>query len=273
MKYVFIFSLLLSSLTDPTKIGRIKKIKAEAKKAYLAGDFKVAASKYQYMIDSLEVDEDEVRLNLANAYFNLKDTSNALGHYQALSQSDAGQIRSKAETQLGVMANRTSKFEEALNHFKQAIKADPSNMDARYNYELLKKKLEEEKKKQQQQQDQNKDKEDRKDQQKEKQDQKKDQQDQNKDEKNKDQKDADQKKDEQKNKEQQEQKEKEDDSEKDKKENQELPQSIKDKLKDMKISEEKAKMILEAMKNQEKQYLQQNKRKATKPRQKGKPDW
>ena len=41
----------------------------------------------------------------------------------------------------------------------------------------------------------------------------------------------------------------------------------------MKMSEEKARMILEAMKNQEKQYLQQNQRKATKPKDKGKPDW
>ena len=32
-------------------------------------------------------------------------------------------------------------------------------------------------------------------------------------------------------------------------------------------------LILEAMKNQEIQYLQQNKRKATKPKDKGKPDW
>jgi Ca-activated chloride channel family protein len=39
------------------------------------------------------------------------------------------------------------------------------------------------------------------------------------------------------------------------------------------MSEEKAKMILEAMKNQEMQYLQQNKRKATQPRDRTKPDW
>ncbi|MEJ0030873.1 MAG: hypothetical protein WDO15_11105 [Bacteroidota bacterium] len=48
---------------------------------------------------------------------------------------------------------------------------------------------------------------------------------------------------------------------------------MKEKLKDMDMSEEKAKMILEAMKNQEIQYLQQNKRKATKQRDKTKPDW
>jgi Ca-activated chloride channel family protein len=41
----------------------------------------------------------------------------------------------------------------------------------------------------------------------------------------------------------------------------------------MKISEDKARMILEAMKNQETQYLQQNKRKATKSKDRTKPDW
>jgi Ca-activated chloride channel homolog len=41
----------------------------------------------------------------------------------------------------------------------------------------------------------------------------------------------------------------------------------------MKISEEKAKMILEAMKNNEIQYIQQNKRKATQKKDSSKPDW
>ena len=54
--------------------------------------------------------------------------------------------------------------------------------------------------------------------------------------------------------------------------NENTPQ-LSEKLQQMKISEEKAKMILEAMKNQEIQYLQQNKRKATKPKDKTKPDW
>ncbi len=50
-------------------------------------------------------------------------------------------------------------------------------------------------------------------------------------------------------------------------------QKIKDKLEEMNISPEKAEMILEAMKNNEKQYVQQNKRKATKRKDSDKPDW
>ena len=46
-----------------------------------------------------------------------------------------------------------------------------------------------------------------------------------------------------------------------------------DKLKEMNISEEKAQMILEAMRNNEMQYIQQNRRKPQKPRDRTKPDW
>ena len=46
-----------------------------------------------------------------------------------------------------------------------------------------------------------------------------------------------------------------------------------EKLKEMKISEEKALLILEAMKNNEVQYIQQNKRKAKKKKDPSKPDW
>src|SRR5690349_11504146 len=126
--------LFLALLTDPTKIGKINALKSEAKKAYEAGDFKTAISKYRYLVDSLQVREDEVLLNLANAYFQANDTTNAASQYQSVTQSTKGQLRSKAEQQLGVMANRQGKFEEALNHFKQAIKSDLTNADARYNY-------------------------------------------------------------------------------------------------------------------------------------------
>jgi Ca-activated chloride channel family protein len=272
MKGLIALVLLLAFLIDPTKIGKINALKSEAKKAYLTGDFKTAIEKYRYLVDSLHVQEDEVLLNLANSYFQLNDTTNALNQYQSLTQSSKNQLRSKAEQQLGVMANRQGKFEEALSHFKQAIKSDQTNEDARYNYEMVKKKLEEEKKKQQQQQDQNqeqnKDQENKDQEKKEQQDKQKDQK--NKEDQNKDQQKEDEKKDsEQKKKEEQEQDKEQKESEKKK----DIPPSVKDKLQQMQMSEQKAKMILEAMKNQEIQYLQQNKRKATKPKDRGKPDW
>ena len=278
MKSLLVLLLLIASLIDPTRIGKINTLKSEAKKAYEAGDYKTAIRKYRYLVDSLQVKEDEVLLNLANAYFQSNDTTNAVSQYQSVTQSTKSQLRSKAQQQLGVMSNRQEKFEEALNHFKQAIKSDPTNEDARYNYELLKKKIEEQKKKEQQKQDQNKDQnkeEEKKEQQdKQKEDQKKEQE-KNKEEQKKDQqqKDQEQKDSEKKEKEKQDQdqnKDQKEDKDQQKKEQQNFDP---EKMQQMKLSEEKAKMILEAMRNQEKQYLQQNKRKATKPKDKGKPDW
>ena len=47
----------------------------------------------------------------------------------------------------------------------------------------------------------------------------------------------------------------------------------KEKLEEMNISEEKARMLLEAMRQNEIKYLQQQKRKATERPPSGKPDW
>jgi hypothetical protein len=292
---ILLFASLLS--IDPSKVSKINSLKSEAKKAYLAGDMKTAIEKYKFLVDSLHVDEEEVAMNLANAYFNANDTTSAFNRYQPLSGSTDAKIRSWANQQMGVVANRQGKFEEALNYFKQAMKAEPNNEQARYNYEMVKKKLEEQKKQQQQNKDKNnqdkkddqkKDQKDQKDQQnkdqnkdqKDKQDQKdkKDQQNKDKqDQQKKDQKDKqDQKDKEQKDKEQNEKEKQQKEQEKKDQQNKDEKKpdpSLSDKLKEMKISEEKAKMILEAMKNQEIQYLQQNKRKSSKPKDRGKPDW
>jgi Ca-activated chloride channel homolog len=283
MKGLILFFMVLTFVIDPGKIGKINSIKSEAKEAYLKGDFTTAIEKYRYLKDSLKVNEDEVLLNLANAYFQVNDTINSFQQYQRLTQSSNSKIKTVAHQQMGVLANRQGKFEEALASFKQALKADPANEDARYNYELVKKKLEEQKKKEEEEKKKDPNKQDQnKDQQKDQNKDQKDNQQQNKD--NKDQQNKDQKdKQDQQNKQQQdkqskdqkekEQQQQEQEQDKENENKKDLPPSVTDKLRQMEMSEEKARMILEAMKNQEIQYLQQNKRKATKPKDKGKPDW
>lgn len=276
---VFIFLALLAWI-DPATVRKINATKSAAEDAFKDGDYKTAIIHYQYLVDSLGVKEDEVILNLANAYYLSKDTANAFNTYQMVTESPEKEIKSKAHQQLGIMANQQGRPEEALNFFKQAIKAEPSNDDARYNYEMVKKKLDEKKKEEEEKQQQNKDQEKQdqqnKDQENKDQEQKEQQDQESKDEQQKDQQ---QKEQEQKEKEQKEQQEKEqqekEQQEQEQKESQEkeMPNLDREKLEQMKISEEKARMILEAMKNQEKQYLQQQKRKPTQSRDRNKPDW
>ena len=150
MKLVIAYIFLLVVSIDPTKIGKVNAAKSEAKEAYNSGDYKKAIERYTYIIDSLGVTEDEITLNLANSYFQINDTTSAVGVYQSIAGSVKPRIRSNAQHQLGVLNHRQGKYEEALQNFKQAIKADANNTDARYNYEMLKKKLDEQKKKEQQ---------------------------------------------------------------------------------------------------------------------------
>lgn len=295
MKYIIALILLASPLNDLDKIAKVNSLKKEAKAAYNQGEYKTAIEKYSFLLDSMQIEDDNIELNLANAYYKLKDSTNAVNGYNNLLSSKDKIIKSVAHQQLGIMADRAKKFDEALNHFKNAIKTNPANDEARYNYEMLKKMLDEQEKNKQDQQNkdqQNKD-QNKKDQEKQDQ-QNKDQQQQNKEQQeqqNKEQQqdkeqegkegeeqDKDQQKQDQQNKEgekeeKKEQQPQEGEESEEKKGDQEQMNSISDKLKEMKISEEKAKMILEALKNNEIQYYQQNKRKPTKRKDPDKPDW
>lgn len=275
MKLPFLLALTLLTWVDPTTVKKINAAKSAAEDAFKSGDYSAAIRHYRYLVDSLGVKEDEVVLNLANAYYLAKDTANAFNIYQMVTESPKSEISSRANQQLGIMANRQGRAQEALNFFKQAIKAEPTNDDARYNYEMLKKKLEEQKKQEEEKQQQNKDQE-QQDQQNKDQEQRDKQEQESKDAQNKEQQ---QKEQEQKEKEQKEQEEKQQEEkeqqQQEQKESQEkeMPNLDREKLEEMKISEDKARMILEAMKNQEKQYLQQQKRKPTQSRDRNKPDW
>ncbi len=271
IKYGLLLLLLL--WIDPNKIGKVNKAKSEAKEAFQRGEFKNAVAQYKTLVDSLGVKEDEVTMNLAHSYFQLNDTVNAKNTYSPLTASSNAKIKSLANQQLGVLANREGKFEEALNYFRNALKADPTNEEARYNYEMVKKKLEEKKKEEEKKKDKDKKKDDKKDQKNKDNKDQKDKNDQKKEDKEKQDKEKDQKSKEQQEKDkQQKEEQKKEQEKKDQKDKKENP-SVSEKLKEMKMSEDKARMVLEAMKNQEVQYLQQNKRKATKPKSKGKPDW
>ena len=165
MKSVWIILLVSALLSnDPLRTTRINKLKSQAKEAFNSGDYQGAIQKYRLLIDSLDVREDEVTLNLGHAYYLANDSTNAFSTYQALAGSAKTMVSSIANQQLGIMSNVRGKPDEALNYFKQAIRADPRNEQARYNYEMLKKKLDKKKKEDQQKRDdQNKD-QDKKDQ-------------------------------------------------------------------------------------------------------------
>lgn len=107
--------------------------------------------------------------NMGNAAFRSEKHDDAVQLYDnTITNSTDKTVREKASYNKGVALARQKKLQESIDAWKQSLKLDPNDNDAREN---LQKALLELKKQQQQQQQQNKDK---------KEDQKKDQQKQNK---------------------------------------------------------------------------------------------
>lgn len=275
-KLVWIVAFLGISLGqewwNPVFIFQTNSAKKKATQLYKEKNYKEAASELLYMNNVWKLNEPTVTLNLAHAYFEQQDTSaisSALTYYSEAVNSKNDRVRSVANLQVGILkAKRAGSkqtkpkdkkkiYEEALVNFKEALRADQHNEEARFDYELLKRLLEIEVQKQEQEQKDKSEQEQQQEQEQQEQDEQKSEEDQNQDQQ-----------DGQENKEQDQNKE-----EQDAQKQAQQQQSAADRLKDMDISQEKAQQILDAMRQNEAQYLQQQQRKGKKPRKTGKPDW
>ena len=245
--------ILVFILND--KIDEINRLTNSAEKSFFSKNYDESIRNYKTLIDSLDYSNEKIYLNLAHSYLLSNDTLNAIENYNFASLTENNKIKSIALQQLGNINEKNKKLDEALSFYKESIIADNNNEDSKYNYELVKRRIEEEKKKNQQnnKKDQNKN---SKDNQKKNQSENKKQDKEGKEDKN--------------NQNQDKQKQ---NKENEKNENKSKDESVEEKLKKINMTKKKAEMILNALNNNEFQYIQQLKRKPSKKTDKSKPDW
>ncbi len=277
MKSLFLLIFLsINPIPKITRIATINQLKKEAETAFQGKFFNVSANKYKQLIYEEGYTDERAKLNLAHACYYAKDTTQAFRYYGELTNASNKSIQSVAHQQMGNLRVKAKDLESALLHYKSALKAEPTNEGARQNYEVIKRMLEQQKKQQQNQQSQQKNKKEEQDE-KEKQQQNKQEQDKNK--QNQQQQDKQQQKESQtgENKENNSDKKQaerdENSTQKGKEKESEQKKMQANRLQQINMTEDQAKMILEAMKSSEVQYLQQNQRKAAKKQDKSKPDW
>ncbi|WP_337041129.1 tetratricopeptide repeat protein [Emticicia sp. 17c] len=136
--YIILLFLNIRSLTNVSERNRLK---MEAGRAFLKKNYVVAKEKYQTLADISFNLEPEARLNLAHTYFYTKDTLRALQEYKRLLKVSDEKIFTGALIQIGVINAMMKDSLTALQLFKEALQKNPNNLVARYNFELLKKKL------------------------------------------------------------------------------------------------------------------------------------
>jgi cobalamin biosynthesis protein CobT len=277
MKILAILIILLAiDLPDLNKIATINRLKEEAAVAYKLARYNVAINRYKNLIDTLGEKDEKLLLNLAHAYYKSEDTTNAYKQYSELTSATDNYVRSLAHQQMGTMRVKAKDLESALLHYKSALKAEPKNDEARANYETVKKMLEQQKKQQQQNQDNKDQSQDKKESEQDKKEQEKKEQEkkeQEKKEQEKKQKESQgsDKKTDNSDKKQAERDDESKDKGKEKEQNQSQLRS--ERLQQMNMTEAQAKMVLDAMKSTEVQYLQQSQKRAGKKADKTKPDW
>ena len=208
----------------------------KGKTAYEDGKFDEARAYYEHILKNRKKD-GAAQFSLGATAYQQKDMETAARSLNNVMNSKDKSLASKAMYNLGNMFRDQQKMEESLAFYRKAIELDPTDEDAKVNYELLKQVLQ-----QQQQQEKDSD----KDQNQEKQDQQK--QDQNseyQDEQN-------QNKDQDKDKKEQDQQQSQSNEEK-KEQKQQQTQAKQDESQDEKTDKQmQAEAILNALKDQEK---------------------
>jgi len=215
----------------------------KGKKAYEEGQYDEARIYYEHVLKNRKKDNG-AQFGLGVTAYQQKDMETAARALNNAMNSDDKSLASKAMYNLGNMFRDQQKMEESLALYRKAIELDPTDEDAKVNYELLKQVL------QQQEQQQQQDKQNQEQDQEKQDQQKQDQDSEGQDEQNKDQEKQEKGEDQQKQQDDQQQSQSE--KEKEKKEQQQS-QAKKDEKQDQKTDKQmQAEAILNALKDQEK---------------------
>jgi len=213
----------------------------KGKKAYEEGHYDEARVYYEHVLNNRKKDNG-AQFGLGVTAYQQKDMETAARALNNAMNSDDKSLASKAMYNLGNMFRDQQKMEESLALYRKAIELDPTDEDAKVNYELLKQVLQQQEQQQQQ------------DEQNQEQDQEKgeDQQKQDQDSEGQDEQNKDQEKQEDQRKQQEDQQQSQSEKEKEKKEQQQS-QAKKDEMQDQKTDKQmQAEAILNALKDQEK---------------------
>jgi len=139
--WFFYIVLLFLNIRSLTNVSERNRLKIEAGSAFLKMNYPLARDKYQDLANISFNLEPEARLNMAHAFFYTQDTARALLEYKRLLRVSDEKIFTGAIIQIGVINAMQKDSATALQLFKEALKKNPDNQTARYNYELLKKRL------------------------------------------------------------------------------------------------------------------------------------
>ncbi|MCR6641254.1 MAG: tetratricopeptide repeat protein [Sporocytophaga sp.] len=145
MRLLLLANIFVAIWSFLNRFSEINNYINSAEQNFKKGEYELAIKDYTILINNYKIKDEDILLNLAHSYYNIQDTSNSKKIYQNLLNSEDRITRSIAHQQLGNVFWMTGKKNKAIYHYTESLKANSANETARINFELIQKliKLEE----------------------------------------------------------------------------------------------------------------------------------
>ncbi|MEZ4825068.1 MAG: tetratricopeptide repeat protein [Bacteroidia bacterium] len=136
MIQIIVYVILLSG-----NLSGSEKSLSMAADAYRNGDYHTSILHYGDALKAYPSRSASIQYNIGQCYLALDSTEQALQFFHIVLNGNQSGISSLASNEIGILLLRRQHPKEALEAFREALIFDPGNENARYNYELLKKRL------------------------------------------------------------------------------------------------------------------------------------
>ncbi len=173
-----IVALLMIILVSLSYGDQYRDYMNKGQKLYNSEDYQTATEQFR-QAEVLKPDDPIASFNLGTALYKSQDYSKAVEKFSQSAATAEKKLKNESYYNLGNSQYRNQEYAGALQSYKNALINDPTNFDAKYNFELSKIRLKQQQQQQQQQKQQKED-ENKKDQEQQRQQQQKEQEQQQK---------------------------------------------------------------------------------------------
>lgn len=147
MKLLVSFAVFLIVFASPDRAR-------EANRAYDRGDYETAEQIYRELLSD-DPGNTRVLFNLGNTFAKQQKFDEAIEAFERFKRmTDSPQERSIADYNIGNLHTDKEQWNEAIEQYRKALRQNPDDDDARFNYELARRMQQEQEQQQQQQQQQ-----------------------------------------------------------------------------------------------------------------------
>jgi tetratricopeptide (TPR) repeat protein len=120
-----------------TRVSRLNNAVKTAERSYAEAKYEESVANHLVLINDFEYKSPELSFDLGLSYQYAEKADEAQTWYDQATQSPKKMLVSFAFNQSGVILGNKKEYQTALSKFQSALIKDPTNEQARYNYEML----------------------------------------------------------------------------------------------------------------------------------------